>query len=112
MIYLHVITATKEEVQNLAESEKKLVVELRIALERLIEGNEGFGVPCSVLLWVLMMGRLCADGEDECWYQKRLWTTLETAGLGSWPDVRLFLKDLPWVKSPEDESLRRLCSAG
>lgn len=91
------------------DTERELVNQLKRSLERLIAATEGFGVPCSVLLWILMIGCVCAKEVDRKWFRERIGTTMGTAGLESWNDVRLFLKDLPWVQGGVDEGLRELC---
>jgi Fungal specific transcription factor domain len=112
MIYLHTIIATPEELERLQETERELVLQLKRSLKRLIAATEGFGVPCSVLLWILMIGCVCSEQRDKNWFRERIRTTMATAELESWPDVRLFLKDLPWVQSGIDEWLRELCFGG
>lgn len=110
MIYLHAVTATSEEVDQLQDTEKELVLQLKTCMERLIKSPDGFGYPCSVLLWVLMLGGLCAkQHEDRTWFLNRLQTTMETAQILTWIEARALLKDMPWVQTKVDEMLKLLC---
>lgn len=108
MIFLHIVIATPEEVTKLVEMEQELVLHLRRCLERLFTNATEFKYPCSLLLWVLLYGGLCAKGDDRIWFRNKIQITLATAQLSTWADVKTLLQDMPWVQNLMDDELRDL----
>lgn len=104
MIYLHTIIITPAEASPLPTSEEELVMQLKRAMEKLLSNPNGFAYPCSMRLWVMMMGGLYARCDDESWFEGMVGR--KVCGGGEWEDAKVLLRDVGWVEKGAEEKLR------
>ncbi|KAH7310051.1 hypothetical protein BKA65DRAFT_169296 [Rhexocercosporidium sp. MPI-PUGE-AT-0058] len=96
MIYLHTILVTPAEASRLPTSEEGLVMQLKRTMDKLLSNPEGFSYPCSMRLWVMMMGGLYSRFDDMSWFEcmaGRRASVEET----EWSDAKVLLRDVKWI---------------
>ncbi|KAH7378038.1 hypothetical protein BKA64DRAFT_248229 [Cadophora sp. MPI-SDFR-AT-0126] len=107
MVYLHTILVAPAETSRLPTSEEELVMQLKRTIEKLLSKPNGFRYPCSMRLWVMMMGGLYSRFDDLEWFQcmagKR-----PTVGERDWSDAKVLLRDVKWIEQGAEEKLRSM----
>ncbi|PVH79840.1 hypothetical protein DL98DRAFT_572311 [Cadophora sp. DSE1049] len=107
MVYLHTILVTPAEASPLPTSEEELVMQLKRTMEKLLSNPNGFNYPCSMRLWVMMMGGLYSRFDDMDWFQCMAG---RRPGVEEreWSDAKLLLRDVKWVERGSEEKLRSM----
>ena len=84
-------------------------------MEKMITDPSGMGCGLVVHLWILLFGGVHSRGEDAAWYQGSLRELCEAKGLIKWDDVKLRVRNLPWVQYDAEKCLEDFyvsCSVG
>ncbi|KAG4427595.1 hypothetical protein IFR05_016923 [Cadophora sp. M221] len=107
MIYLHTILVTPAEASPLPSSEEDLVMQLKRTMEKLLSDPNGFSYPCSMRLWVMMMGGLYSRFDDLDWFEciSRSRPSVEES---EWSDAKVLLRDVKWIERGAEEKLREM----
>ncbi|KAL5319389.1 hypothetical protein ACEPPN_012440 [Leptodophora sp. 'Broadleaf-Isolate-01'] len=107
MIYLHTILVTPAEASPLPTSEEDLVMQLKRTMEKLLSNPNGFSFPCSMRLWVMMMGGLYSRFDDLDWFECMAGSR-PSVEESEWSDAKVLLRDVKWIERGAEEKLREM----
>ncbi|KAL2067752.1 hypothetical protein VTL71DRAFT_15848 [Oculimacula yallundae] len=106
MIYLHTILITPAEASPLPTSEEELVMVLKRTMEKLLSNPNGFSYPCSMRLWVMMMGGLYSRFDDLDLLKDA--DGRSASNCKEWSDEKVLLRDVKWIERGAEEKLREM----
>lgn len=93
MIYLHIIIITPTDASRMPRSEAELVSQLKMAMAKVLSGPDGFSYPCSMRLWVMMMGGLHSRWDDALWVKRAALEDLDDMDT----EAKVLLRDVDWL---------------